>query len=174
MRIELQNGIALQSGTFNAVIAPERVIVSALNSHADLQRFLFLFVCGNYSRLLSSINRTSANFEVRRAFTAHQLLAILKEASHTIVFVEHDPTIFDGAEKMITPVSAALRDVGREALVILYTPSVDRPFSALVRSADRIFQITPASDPPCRQHRTTRSCPMGGTLPPAQTTLEVS
>jgi DNA polymerase I len=174
MRIELQNGIALQSGTFNAVIAPERVIVSALNSHADLQRFLFLFVCGNYSRLLSSINRTSANFEVRRAFTAHQLFTILKEASHTIVFVEHDPTMFDGAEKMITPVSAALRDVGREALVVLYTPSVDRPFLALVRSADRIFQITPAGDLPCRQHRTTRSCPVGGTLPPAQTTLEVS
>jgi DNA polymerase I len=174
MRIELQNGNALLPGTFNAVIAPERVIVSALNSHADLQRFLFLFVCGNYSRLLSSINRTSANFEVRRAFTAHQLFTILKEASHTIVFVEHDPTMFDGAEKMITPVSAALRDAGREALVILYTPSVDRPFLALVRSADRIFQITPASDPPCRQHRTTRSCPMGGTLPPAQTTLEVS
>jgi hypothetical protein len=174
MRIELQNGIALQSGTFNAVIAPERVIISALNSHADLQRFLFLFVCGNYSRLLSSINRTSANFEVRRAFTAHQLFTILKEASHTVVFVEHDPTMFDGAEKMITPVSAALRDVGREALVILYTPSVDRPFLALVRSADRIFQITPASDPSCRQHRTTRSCPLGGTLPPAQTTLEVS
>jgi DNA polymerase I len=174
MRIELQNGIALQSGAFNAVIAPERVIISALNSHADLQRFLFLFVCGNYSRLLSSINRTSANFEVRRAFTAHQLFTIVKEASHTIVFVEHDPTMFDGAERMITPVSAALRDVGREALVILYTPSVDRPFSALVRSADRIFQIMPAGDPSCRQHRNARSCPPGGPLPPVQTTLEVS
>ena len=174
MRIELQNGITLQSGTFNAVIAPEGVIVSALNSHADLQRFLFLFVCGNYSRLLSSISRTSANFEVRRAFTAHQLFTILKEAGHTIVFVEHDPTMFDGAETMIMPVSAALRDVGREALVILYTPSVDRPFSALARSADRIVQITPAADPSCRRHRSARPYPPGGLLPPAQTTLEVS
>ena len=174
MRIEISDGIALQSGTFNAVIAPEKVIITALNSNADLQRFLFLFVCGNYSRILSSIGRTSTNFEVRRAFTAHQLFTILKEASHSVVLVEHDPTMFDGAETMIPPVAGALRDVGREALLILYTPAIDRPFSALVRSADRIFQITPAGDPPCRQHRTTRSCPVGGTLPPAQTTLEVS
>jgi hypothetical protein len=174
MRIELHNGITLQSGTFNAVIAPEQVIIAALNRHADLQRFLFLFVCGNYSRLLSSIHRTSANFEVRRAFTAHQLFTILKEAAHTIVFVEHDPAMFDGAEVMITPVSSALRDVGREALVILYTPSADRPFSALVRSADRIFQITPPGDPSCHRHRSARPYPAGGPLPPAQTTLEVS
>jgi DNA polymerase I len=174
MRIELQSGITLQSGTFNAVIAPERVIISALNSHADLQRFLFLFVCGNYSRILSSISRTSANFEVRRAFTAHQLFTIVKEAGHTIVFIEHDPTMFDGAETMIMPVSAALRDAGREALVILYTPSMDHPFSALARSADRIFQITPAGDPSCHRHRSARPYPPGGPLPPAQTTLEVS
>jgi hypothetical protein len=45
--------------------------------------FLFLYVSGNYSRLLSSINRSSKNFEVRRAFTAHQLFTILK-VSHTV------------------------------------------------------------------------------------------
>jgi hypothetical protein len=82
--------------------------------------------------------------------------------------------MFDGAEEMVPPVSAALRDVGREALVILYTPSVDRPFSALVRSADRIVQITPDGDPSCRRHRSARPCSPGGLLPPAQTTLEVS
>jgi hypothetical protein len=174
MRIEISNGIALQSGTFNAVIAPEQVIITALNSNADLQRFLFLFVCGNYSRILSSINRTSTNFEVRRAFTAHQLFTILKEAGHTIVFVEHDPTMFDGAEAMIPPVAGALRDVGREALLILYTPSVDRPFAALVHSADRIFHSTPSGDPASHRHRSTRSLRSGCPLPPVQTTLEVS
>lgn len=174
MRIELSKGVTLQSGTFNAVIAPEKVIVAAINSHADLQRFLFLFVCGNYSRLLSGINRTSGNFEIRRAFTAHQLFTIVKEASHTIVFVEHDPTMFDGAEKMIIPVSGALKDVGREALVILYTPSMDRPFSALMRSADRVFQITAPDGSMDRPQRSARSYRIGGPLPPAQTTLEVS
>jgi hypothetical protein len=174
MRIELSAGITLQSGTFNAVIAPEKVIVSALNSHADLQRFLFLFVCGNYSRILSGINRTSGNFEVRRAFTAHQLFTILKKAGHTIVLVEHDPTMFDGAENMITPVSGALKDVGREALLILYTPTPDRAFSALIRQADRIFQIAASDERAYRPHRSSRSYRTGSPLPPAQTTLEVS
>ena len=34
-------------------------MVSALNNNLDLQRFLFLYVSGNYSRLLSSISRSS-------------------------------------------------------------------------------------------------------------------
>jgi hypothetical protein len=37
--------------------------------------------------LLSSINRSSKNFEVRRAFTAHQLFTILKEVSHMVLLL---------------------------------------------------------------------------------------
>ena len=91
MLIELRKGMTLHPCTFNAVIAPEKVMISALNNNIDLQRFLFLYVSGNYSRLLSSINRSSKNFEVRRAFTAHQLFTILKEVSHTVLLIEHDP-----------------------------------------------------------------------------------
>ncbi len=105
MLIELRKGMTLHPGTFNAVIAPEKVMVAALNNNTDLQRFLFLYVSGNYSRLLSFISRSSKNFEVRRAFTAHQLFTILKEASHTVVLVEHDPTLFDGAEVMIPQIA---------------------------------------------------------------------
>ena len=47
-------------------------MVSAINSNVDLQRFLFLYIGGNYSRILSGINRQSKNFDVRRAFTAHR------------------------------------------------------------------------------------------------------
>jgi DNA polymerase I len=85
-------------------------------------------VSGNYSRLLSSINRSSKNFEVRRAFTAHQLFTILKEVSHTVLLLEHDPTLFDGAENMLPQIAGMLKDISRESLVILYTPSIDRPF----------------------------------------------
>jgi hypothetical protein len=173
MLIELQKGITLHPGTFNAVIAPEKVIVSAINSHADLQRFLFLFVCGNYSRLLSGICWVSTNFEIRRAFTAHQLFTILKEAGHTVVFIEHDPTMFDGAEKMIRPVAGALRDVGREALVVLYSPTPDRAFSALIRQADRVFRITGGDGWPGSRSRGAR-LNRGGQLHPEQMTLEVS
>ena len=72
MSIELRKGMTLHPGTFNAVIAPGKVMVSALNSNTDFQRFLFLYVSGNYSQLLSD-QPVIENFEVRRAFTAHQL-----------------------------------------------------------------------------------------------------
>jgi DNA polymerase I len=169
MLIELRKGMTLHPGTFNAVIAPGRVMVSALNSNADLQQFLFLYVSGNYSQLLSSISRSSKNFEVRRAFTAHQLFTILKEASHTVVLLEYDPTLFDGAELMLPQIAGMLKEVGRESLVILYTPTIDRSFSVLMRQADHIIDITPAGE-----STSSRSPRHGRILPYAQQTLEVS
>ncbi|MEN6397215.1 MAG: hypothetical protein ABFC78_12125 [Methanoregula sp.] len=173
MQIEIRRGLALQPGTFNAVIAPEKVIVSAINSNTDLQRFLFLYIGGNYSRILSGISRQSGNFEVRRAFTAHQLFTTLREAGHTVIFVEHDPTLFDGAAAMLEPVSGALKEAARESLVILYTPVADRTFPALARRADRFIEIVPAEEPknPVRTSRTMRQY---GMRPSGQRTLEVS
>ena len=175
MLIELRKGMTLHPGTFNAVIAPEKIMISALNINTDLQRFLFLYVSGNYSRLLSSINRSSKNFEVRRAFTAHQLFTILKEVSHTVVLLEHDPTLFDGAENMIPQIAGMLKDISRESLVILYTPSIDRSFSGLMRKASHIIEFAPADDfVGTPQYRSPRSPRFSETLPYAQRTLEVS
>lgn len=172
MQIELRKGLALQPGTFNAVIAPEKMMINALNSNADLQRFLFLYIGGNYSRILSGINRQSKNFDVRRGFTAHQLLTTLREAGHTVVFVEHDPTLFDGAMDVIEPVAGALKDAGRESLVILYTPAVDRTFSALTRRADRYIEVVTV-EPDVNPIRTTRIMRQCGLRPTGQRTLEV-
>lgn len=147
MLITLRRGLTLQQGTFTAVIAPEQVILSGLNDNPDLGRFLFLFLCGNYSRILSRVNRTSSNFEICRPFTADQLLTALKEAGHTVIFIEHDPTLFDGAERLLAPVAAALRDAGHDALVILYAPAMDRSFAVLARHADRLIEIVPAGEP---------------------------
>jgi len=173
MQIELRKGLALQPGTFNAVVASEKMMIAALNSNADLQRFLFLYIGGNYSRILSGIHRQSKNFDVRRAFTAHQLLTTLREAGHTVVFVEHDPTLFDGAMAMLEPVAGALNEAGRESLVILYTPVVDRTYSALSRRADRYIEVV-ADEPNLNPIRTTRLMRQCGLRPSGQRTLEVS
>lgn len=123
--------------TFHEVIAHEKVVmISALNNNKDLQRFLFLYVSGNYSRLLSSINRSSKNFEVRRAYTAYQLFTILKETNHTILLLEHDPTLFDSAEEMLPQIAGMLKDIGRESLVIVLC-SVCRPLILCVNAASR-------------------------------------
>jgi DNA polymerase I len=175
MLIELRKGMALHPGTLNAVIAPEKVMISALNNNIDLQRFLFLYVSGNYSRLLSSINRSSKNFEIRRAFTAHQLFTILKEVSHTVLLIEHDPTLFEGAENMMPQIAGMLKDICLESLVILYTPSIDRSFSVLMRQADHIIEFAPTDDfVGTPQYRSPRSHRSSKTLPYAQRTLEVS
>jgi DNA polymerase I len=173
MQIEIRRGLTLQPGTFNAVIAPEKEIVAAINNNTDLQRFLFLYISGNYSRILSGINRQSKNFDVRRGFTAHQLLTMLGEAAHTVVFVEHDPSLFDGATAMLEPVAGALKEVARESLVILYTPVSDRTFSALARRADHFIEIVTVEENrhPIRTSRTLRQC---GLRPNGQRTLEGS
>jgi DNA polymerase I len=173
MQIEIRRGIALQPGTFNSVVAPEKEIVAAINTNTDLQRFLFLYIGGNDSRVLSGINRQSKNFDVRRAFTAHQLFTTLREAGHTVVFVEHDPALFDGAMAMLEPVAGALKDAGRESLVILYTPVADRTFFALARKADHFIEIY-AVEETSNPIRTTRTMRQYGLRPTGQRTLEVS
>jgi len=95
--------------------------------------------------------------------------------SHTVVLLEHDPTLFEGAENMVPQIAGMLKDISRESLVILYTPSIDRPFSLLMRQASHIIEFAPADDfvwtPLYRSRRSHRSCE---TLPYSQRTLEVS
>jgi hypothetical protein len=76
---------------------------------------------------------------------------------------------------MIPQIAGMLKDIGRESLVILYTPSIDRSFSVLMRQADHIIEIAPSDNlfgttlsRSSRSHRTSE------TLPYAQRTLEVS
>nr|WP_321351664.1 hypothetical protein [uncultured Methanoregula sp.] len=175
MQIELSKGILLSEGAFTAVIAPEKKILAALNSNRDLQRFLFLYVCGNYSRILSGISRTSDNFEVRRPFTADQFLTVINEASHTVVFIEHDPTLFDGAGRMLGTAASALKQAGREALVILWAPAGDRSFSILARQADRVIEITSGEPVTGLQGTPARHMCRGSRgAPTGQKTLEVT
>jgi DNA polymerase I len=174
MLFMLRKGLTLRQGTFTAVVAPEPVILSALNGNPDLGRFLFLFLCGNYSRILSRIHRRSSNFEIQRPFTADQLLRALKEAGHTVIFIEHDPALFDGADRLLAPVAAALRDAGHEALVILYSPVMDRSFAALARQADRVIEIVPADGPAYgRQDQGSRSRRFNSAPGTSQRTLGV-
>ena len=141
MEFELHPSVTLESGTFSVVTAPEELVLRGLNGTPALSRFLFLYVCGNYSRLLTGIRRRSAHFEVRRAFTAFQLLTILREAHHTVIFVEHDPTLYEDAGPVIAEVAGALAEAARTALVVLYAPRPDPTLKVLARRADRVFCI---------------------------------
>lgn len=172
MDLDLHPSVSLRSGTFSALVAPEEVVLAGLNDNPVLRRFLFLFVSGNCSRLLTGINRRSVSIEVRRAFTAFQLLQILRESYHTIVFVEHDPSLYEGAGGEMAPqVGEGLRQAGQSALVVLYAESPDGSFEEMARLADRIFYVAgPAARPPAPRARGREHSPRR--LPRGQQTLE--
>jgi hypothetical protein len=173
MEFDLHPSVTLRTGTFSAVVAPEDLVLAGLNDNPVLSRFLFLFICGNYSRLLSGINRRSVSIEVRRAFTAFQLLTILRESYHTIVFVEHDPGLYEGVgEEVIPEVALALQAAGQGALVVLYTPAADESFSALAEHADRFFSLAPAPPQPLARARRFGRVRRPSDRPRSQTTLE--
>ena len=173
MFIELRKGITLRSGTFTAVIAPEQVILSALTAAPDLERFLFLYVCGTSSRLLSRIHRSSPNFEIRRPFTADQLLRVVRESSHTVIFIEHNPALFEYADHLLPPVAAALRSAGEESLLVLYSPAMDPSFAALSRGADRTIEILHTAETPESRRSMTARSRFTGNMRAAQKTLGV-
>jgi hypothetical protein len=173
MFIELRKGITLRSGTFTAIIAPEQVILSALTAAPDLERFLFLYVCGSSSRLLSRMHPTSEHFEIRRPYTADQLLRVLKESCHKVIFIEHNPALFEYADHLLPPVAAALRRAGVESLLILYSPVMDSSFAALSRGADRTIEILHTAETPESRHSLTARSRFAGNMRTAQRTLGV-
>ncbi len=55
------------------------MFIHALNRNQNLQRFKVIYVCGNYSAILSKLDRRFEALEIRRAFTCFQLMTILEE-----------------------------------------------------------------------------------------------
>jgi hypothetical protein len=129
MDLPILPGIILQPGRFNAVIAPEKMIVAGLNDNPIIQRYTTLYICGNFSRILNGINRRLMDFHIQRAFTVHSLLTILQEKYPSIMFVEHDPTIYDEAGQVKTMIPRALKEISHDKIVILYVLKMDRQLS---------------------------------------------
>jgi len=139
MDIELHPSVSLLEETFNVLIAPVELLTSALNSQLTLQRYKILFICGNYSRILSRLDRNFTELEVRRAFTSFQLMTILEENHHSFLIVEHDPLLYEDASEMIEYVAQALRQTSREATILLYAPAQDPHLQKMAELADRVF-----------------------------------
>jgi hypothetical protein len=67
MEIELCPAVSLLPETFNVLVAPVELMAEAINSHPELQRYKILF-SGNYSRILSRLNRNVTELDMSRAF----------------------------------------------------------------------------------------------------------
>lgn len=145
MDFELYPTITLLPRSFNALLAPRDFFVQALNRNLNLQRFRILYVSGNYSAILSRLDRRFEALEIRRGNTLFQLMTILEEAHHSLILVEHDPLLYEDAAEMTEYVSLAMRGAAKEAAVLLYAPGADPFLEALVKNADRVFYFDEGS-----------------------------
>jgi hypothetical protein len=129
----------MPSETFNVLIAPADMLIEALNSHLNLQRFKVLYICCNYSRVLGRLNRNFTEQDIRRAFTSFQLMTILEENQHSLLIVEHDPMLYEDAEQMVEYVGQALKQTSREVTILLCAPALDPHLQKTAELADRVF-----------------------------------
>jgi hypothetical protein len=114
---------------------------SELTSSLNLQRFRVLYVTGNNSAILSNLGRRFEALEIRRGFTVFQLMTILEEAHHSLVFIEYDPLLYEDAQEMTEYVSQAMREAAKEAAVLLYSPWADPYLEELIKNADHVFHF---------------------------------
>jgi hypothetical protein len=167
MEIELHPAVSLLPETFNVLVAPVEMLVEALNSHINLQCYKVLYVSGNYSRILSRLNRNFTELEIRRAFTSFQLMTILEENHHTFLIIEHDPMLYEDAGEMVEYVAQALRQTSREATILLYSSALDPHPQRMTDLADRVFCFyeMPGTPTKCRVKADSK-------MPGAQRTLK--
>jgi DNA polymerase I len=171
MDFELHPAITLCSRAFHILVSPLQMLTRALNDHLDLQRFEVLYICGNYSRILSGLDRRFTSLQVRRAFTVFQLMTILEENRHTLLIIEHDPLLYEDAEEMVEYVSQAMREATKSSTVLLYSPASDKFLEMMTNYADRVFYFAKgpsiATKPSAKSCRKAQASSTGG-----QTTLE--
>ncbi|HNX09224.1 MAG TPA: hypothetical protein PKL29_03835 [Methanothrix sp.] len=171
MDLELHPAVTLSSRAFHILVSPLQMIVSSLNDHLDLQRLCVLYVCGNYSRILSSLDRNLTSMQVRRAFTAFQLMTVLEECRHTLLIIEHDPLLYEDAEEMVEYVARAMREASRDCTVLLYSPASDPFLEVMTDYADRVFYFAKGPGAPPRP--SAKGCKKAQTISTDhQTTLE--
>jgi len=171
MLIELCRGVTLQSGMYAAVIAPDHILAAAFGSDGSFRKYRTVFVLGTGYGAPPLPLGMFPEAEVSSAGNARDLIAAIRESSHTLVFVGHDPGLFSGTEKLVQPAASAFSAAGRESLVLLHARSRDPVFSALARYAARRIEIIPlarASLP------LSYEASLSGRLPRAQTRLGVS
>ncbi|VVB62845.1 Uncharacterised protein [uncultured archaeon] len=77
MDFDLLPSVSLRPRSFNALVASNEMFAKALNHNLNLQRFKVLYISGNYSSILSKLDRRFKDIEIRRDFTVFQLMSIL-------------------------------------------------------------------------------------------------
>jgi hypothetical protein len=137
------HGIELPDRTLTAILGPVAVPLSGINHCRELSRYPFLYVCSNFSQILTGIHRT-VRYSVRRGFTQDQVLTIVDEAFETVIFIEHDPTLYQEDRRLVHVIAARLRQLAdAQAIVVVYSPVSDVFMREVFLHAHRIHAYLP-------------------------------
>jgi hypothetical protein len=169
MEFELAPAISVLTGTFCAMIAPGELVIPAITNPGN-RRYLFLYLAGTTSGILPALAKHPGNMEVKRVVSPGQLAAEIWAARHSILFVEHDPSLY-ACEEEAASVAQALKRASEGAVVVLYTPRADRWFDLILSRADQVyfFREPPVSPRDTRRVHSSRKQPGAGA---DQATLE--
>ena len=141
MGLTLEPGVTVEVGRYTALVSPPGFMVDEL-LEAEVDRFTALFLYGVSSRVLHRLPRQAPRIAIQSCMTAHQLLASLREAHQSIVIVEYDDGIFSPLEgddrDVIFAVGRQLRELAREAAVLVWAPRAERGTKALLRPAGQV------------------------------------
>lgn len=141
MELEWPGDICIPERTMTAIIGPAGILEKGLNSCSDtMRRYSFLYVCSNYSGVLSDLHRTTFNFSVRRGSTSDQVITIINECDSTYLINEHDPSLYADDTKLIPHVISRLKTFARnKGTVVVYSRNLDRFMRALLRASGRAY-----------------------------------
>jgi len=139
MHIEVLS-VTIRNG-LNALIAPKEIGVKTVEDYAKYHRYGLLYVYGNYSEISTDVKE---EFDVNRVFTIYQLLSILKEFYHDVMFIEHDKMLFEDfgnvdVTAMLENLYIALKNAARGKVVIYYSTKSDYAFDYIAKKADRFI-----------------------------------
>ena len=141
MALTLEPGGAVEPGRYTALVSPPGFLVDVL-LQPEVDRFETLYCYGVGSRVLGRLPRQAPRIALQSCMTVHQLLASLREAHQSIVIVEYDDGIFSPLEgddrDVIFAVGRTLRELAREAAVLVWAPRGDRGLRALLLLADQV------------------------------------
>ncbi len=122
----------------NTILGPIDVVATAIREYIENHPFSMLYIYGNQSRVLDNLR---GDFDVRKTLTAYQLFSILEDIHHDVVFIEHDPLIYENVkeDKLVEILSLAMRAVAKERLILYFSTTQDAFLSVITKNSDRVL-----------------------------------
>lgn len=141
----MQLEFSVHPSTLTAIVAPPDFAVELITEQAHYNSVLY--VAGSHSTVLPGLSRLRISFDIRRAFTAYQLLQIfneISEAEHDVVFVEHDS--FEKSDAIAEAIFLAMKELARNGIAVIhFSTTLDDFVDFITRNTDRFVVVRKAN-----------------------------